>query len=78
MTTTYKIVEQEQVSADENRNIEISEPTVNKSTITVAQIKREAENIDNQIKALEARKEELKAQVTKIKTDLSLDVEDIV
>jgi len=78
MTTTYKIIEQEQISTDEDKNIEISEPTVNKKTITVAQLKREVEDINNQIQSLRDRKAVIKAQVLEIKKALSLNVTEIV
>jgi hypothetical protein len=78
MTTTYKIIEQEQISTDEDKSIEISEPTVNKKTITVAQLKREVEDINNQIQSLRDRKAVIKAQVLEIKKALSLNVTEIV
>ena len=84
MSKTYKKVivevkegEEAPVIVDETRDIEVSESVSVKRTISIESLRAEYAQIQNSIDEDEVRKLEIKAEITKIKTDLSLDVEEI-
>jgi len=66
------------VILDEVIEIEVSESVSVKRTISIESLRAEYNQIQNSINEDEKRKLEIKAEIKKIKTDLTLDVVEIV